>query len=348
MSTRRRSTRHRRAISIAALALAGCGTNSFPEANEGFDFAGTLRWTKVDQRPDVSNALGIQAVSLAARVGDELHDPCAIELDDGSIALYYATASSGTIGRTEAAAGSFDWQRVATVLEASESWEEGRVGGPSVLRRNGAFELWYAGGDGAGIGRAVSSDGVHWSRQPSTPVLDPAESWELGGVRAPAVAQAPDGRLWMAYEAGDGSAVGVASSSDGIEWSRVDGSPSNGPTGAALERGRSGSWNEARVAAPALRIETTSLGRTVFHLWFEGMAGNDYSIGEAGSYDGALWTESPYDPVLAEVPPLGLTIGADEREPWVIGDTGARRLFFSTHQLDPPAQGIGVALDHSP
>lgn len=326
------------------VALAGCGANKFGEASEGIDFTGTDAWQKLDQLPDRSNALGIQAVSLAAPLGDQLHDPCALELADGGTALYFASDATGAIGRAYAAPGGLAWERASSVLRATEGWEQGRVRGLSAIERAGRFEAWYTGGDGAGIGRAVSADGVRWSKEPRTPVLVAAEAWERGSVRAPAVAEAPDGRLWMAYEVGDGAALGIAVSADGIAWTRVG--PDGG--GAILERGEAGTWNEARIAAPALAIEQTATGRTVFRLWFEGMAENDFSIGEAASYDGGVWTSSPYNPVLAESPPLTLTIGADEREPWLLGKLGARQLWFATTQLDPPAQGLGVALDHSP
>lgn len=320
------------------VALQGCGTGNLTESSEGIPYPGTSPWVKVDQRPDVSNALGVQVVSFAAPLGDELHDPCAIELDDGSRALYYTSAANHSIGRTHAAAGGLDWERGVRVLGASEEWERGSVGGFSVIERGGRFEAWYGAGDGAGIGRAVSSDGLRWTKEPTEPVLTAAEPWEEGAVRSPAVALAADGRLWMVYEVGAGRGLGAASSADGITWRR---------TGLALGRGDAGAWDEARVAAPSLRIELTAAGRPVYRVWYEGMAGNDYSIGEAASYDGTLWSRSPYNPVLAENPPLGLTIGADEREPWVLGEVGSRELWFVGRQLDPVAQGIGLALDES-
>jgi hypothetical protein len=337
---------NRRRWLVLICGLLGCGTNSFSESSDGQDFPGTAPWVKVDQRPDRPNALGIQSVSFAAPLGDELHDPCVIEVADGSLVLYYASSASGAIGRTHAPAGTSDWERGSIVLRATEPWEAGTVRGFSVLERDGRFEGWYAGGDGAGIGRAVSDDGIRWTKEPTSPVLRATEPWEAGAVRAPGVSQAPDGRLWMVYEAGDGQALGAAWSDDGIRWER--GGLASSGTGAALERGQPGAWDEARVAAPSLRIEVSSTGRTVFRMWYEGMAGNDFSVGEAASYDGVEWVRSPYNPVLAESPPLALTIGADEREPWVLGAIGSRQLWFVGSQLEPPAQGIGLARDGSP
>ncbi len=335
------------AVTAMAVLLAGCGANKFSESSDGIPFAGTDAWQKIDQLPDRSNALGVQAVSLAAPFGDQLHDPCALTLADGSTALYFTSDAANAVGRTQAAADAVTWERTSVVMRASEGWEQGSVRGLSVLERAGRFEAWYAGGDGAGIGRAVSADGIRWTKEPRTPVLVATETWERGSVRAPAVAVAPDGGLWMAYEVGDGAALAIATSDDGISWTRT-GTAASGGVGTILEPGEPGAWDAARVAAPALAIERTAAGRTVFRLWFGGMADNDFSIGEAASYDGRSWTASPYNPVLAESPPLGLTIGADEREPSVVGVAGARRLYFATTQLDPPAQGLATALDHSP
>ncbi len=342
-----RSLRVGAAATAMAALLAGCGANKFSESSDGIPFFGTDAWQKIDQLPERSNALGVQAVNLAAPFGDQLHDPCAITLADGSTALYFTRDAANAIGRTHAAGDGFAWEPTGVVMRASEAWELGSVRGLSAIERADHFEAWYAGGDGAGIGRAVSVDGIRWTIEPRTPVLVATETWERGSVRAPAVAVAPDGRLWMAYEVGNGAALAIASSDDGLSWTRI-GANSNGDVGAILEPGDPGAWDAARVAAPALAIERTAAGRTVFRLWFEGMADNDHSIGEAASYDGRTWTPSPYNPVLAESPPLGLTIGADEREPWVLGAAGARRLYFVTTQLDPPAQGLATAVDHSP
>ena len=164
------------------------------------------------------------------------------------------------IGLAESSDGISWTARPAPVFEGGSAWERfcldadckslaGGVLEPSVLWNEEArrFEMWYAGfGQPADsfptyrIGRAVSADGVNWTRDPE-PVLSPGGpgSWDEAVVSHVNVVRAgglyhmfyhasgladlavcdPPNTPCTAYTPGS---VGYATSADGISWTRSD------------------------------------------------------------------------------------------------------------------------------
>ena len=96
---------------------------------------------------------------------------------------------------------------------------------PSVLLVDGQYVMYYAafGKDGQGIGRATSQDGVVWNREPE-PLLTPSEPWEREHLTRPDVVRTEDGFV-MLYGNRSGSNRGVATSPDGVSWTKFAGNP---------------------------------------------------------------------------------------------------------------------------
>jgi hypothetical protein len=115
---------------------------------------------------------------------------------------------------------------------------------PSVVRIGDRWAAYYAGvsGPGRGTGRigvALSDDGRTWTKQPE-PVLQATESWELRSLDRPRVVSTPGG-LVMLYAALDLNRRGLATSSDGLAWTKVPG-PSIEQRDFPLQ---GGSWDSA-------------------------------------------------------------------------------------------------------
>jgi predicted GH43/DUF377 family glycosyl hydrolase len=115
---------------------------------------------------------------------------------------------------------------------------------PSVVRIGDRWAAYYAGVTGAArgtgrIGVAFSDDGVTWMKHPEA-VLEATESWELKSLDRPRVVSTPDG-LVMLYTARDLNRRGLATSSDGITWTKVPG-PSIEQKDFPLQ---GGSWDSA-------------------------------------------------------------------------------------------------------
>jgi predicted GH43/DUF377 family glycosyl hydrolase len=97
---------------------------------------------------------------------------------------------------------------------------------PSVVRVGDRWAAYYAGVSGTGrgtgkIGVAFSDDGVTWTRQ-AAPVLVATEAWELHSLDRPRVVSTPGG-LVMLYAALDLNRRALATSTDGLTWTKVPG-----------------------------------------------------------------------------------------------------------------------------
>ncbi len=186
------------------------------------------------------------------------------------------SASSGT------PAGSSDWTRqgsAAVLSPGASGWDGFMIGAPSVIKVGGVFSLYYEGESSAtflrSIGLATSSDGSAWTKFASNPVLAPgaAGEWDAGGVRYPVVYF--DGtKYWMWYQGtgANGPAIGLATSHDGVAWTK---SPSN-PV--FTLSGLISSYVPGAVVKPGAQ----------FMLFYSA----DGNIGQMTSTDGVNWTDA--------------------------------------------------------
>lgn len=175
------------------------------------------------------------------------------------------------------------WERhPASVLEGTpEAWDSDGVWGASVLWEDGRFLMWYTGTrrqssypdlyekalfQVADIGLAVSTDGIHWVKQGSGPVLQNANTaWVLrtGGLY----------RMWSTYAPRErivhNNNFQYATSMDGITWRTHP----NHPLNPKIHRG----WGNEPCRASVL------LAGDVYRLWFDA-----YNPGNLFRYIGAI------------------------------------------------------------
>jgi len=152
--------------------------------------------------------------------------------DDGTWELLFQNVSTGNawkVYRMTAPGPAGPWtvapQPVIDVGTGG-TFDAAGVQWPSVVRIGNRWAAYYAGVSGAGrgtgkMGVAFSADGVTWTKQPE-PVLQATESWELRAVDRPRVVLTPDG-LVMLYTGLDLNARGLATSTDGLTWTKVPG-----------------------------------------------------------------------------------------------------------------------------
>ncbi|MDR1877589.1 MAG: T9SS type A sorting domain-containing protein [Flavobacteriaceae bacterium] len=120
------------------------------------------------------------------------------------------------------------------VLVPSNNLYEQYIGGPSVIKDEGVFKMYYAstGLDKKGrIMMATSTDGVNWDKK-AQPVLDVnpvAGSWDGFFLDCPEVIKDNTGyKMYYFAQPGDDplqSAIGLATSTDGINWVRHPSNP---------------------------------------------------------------------------------------------------------------------------
>ena len=181
----------------------------------------------------------------------------------------------------------------------SGSWDAYMVLAPYVLRENGQYKMWYTGCATSSIldriGYATSPDGINWTKHPSNPVLEPGTApWESAAVAYPCIMPYSNGyKMWYGgYSANlSETAIGYATSPDGITWERYAGNP-------VLTPGASGQWDHVVFGPRVLFIDNN------YYMFYTGETVGYQSdkIGFATSTDGLVWTKYPDNPVLKPTP----------------------------------------------
>lgn len=108
------------------------------------------------------------------------------------------------------------------------SWDEAAVADPYAIRIDPYFYLYYLGQDRARrqrLGVARSTDGVHWEKLRTNPILELGApgAFDENGLGEPAVWQS-HGFYWMLYTGRDAAEfrrLGVARSTDGVHWQKL-------------------------------------------------------------------------------------------------------------------------------
>jgi len=170
-------------------------------------------------------------------------------------------------------------------------WDSDSVTAPRVLFDGNLFRMWYVGSHSGvtAIGYATSLDGLSWTKYPN-PVLTfgPLGSFDSGQLGLGSVIQM-NATFFLMYYAGSNlitflnGAVGLATSPDGINWTKYEGNP-------VL---KSTSIDRLILADPfVIRLENK------FNMWYTGKSASDPSqltrILFATSFDGVNWVKWPH------------------------------------------------------
>ncbi|MBN2730548.1 MAG: T9SS type A sorting domain-containing protein [Bacteroidales bacterium] len=183
------------------------------------------------------------------------------------------------------------------------------VGQPSVIMVDDTFRMYYSavGGDmKCRIGYAWSLDGINWTKHTDM-VINTGFSgaWDSEWLDTPEIVKVDSGYLCYFYgdsigydtslthnEGATHSAIGVAYSPDGINWTKSPANP-------VFTRGNYGEWDGTWVESPAvLRDENTG----ELMMWYNGVDTTTWKIqiGLATSSDGINWTKYAGNPVLQD------------------------------------------------
>lgn len=198
-------------------------------------------WTKSSDAPVLESA-EVPYAGVAALASSILVE------DDGTWVLYFYTwqsasfPSTGGIGRATAPGPTGPWSPDPDLVlkpGKTSAWDGRHVLAPHVLRTEAGYVMYYSGYNLKGqqwIGRATSSDGIQWVKYDDSATTDAlfAESdpvfqsapgeWDGGDVHQPRVFETPEG--WVMFYRGTDRlqstrmALGVATSTDGLQWER--------------------------------------------------------------------------------------------------------------------------------
>ena len=189
-------------------------------------------------------------------------------------------------------------------LGTAGGWDGDSISDACVIFENGQYKMWYTGqqygatsaDDVYEIGYATSSDGIHWTKYASNPVLTPGSlgSWDDKRVWRPSVIST--GSSYVMYYRGaalEGQAkAGVATSSDGMHWTKT--------TVLTMPPGSSG-WDAYSRQVGALNIGGVMKSGDTYIMSYSSIKaqqGTPAEIGVASSPDGTNWTPYPDNPVV--------------------------------------------------
>ena len=159
----------------------------------------------------------------------------------------------------------------------------------------GGEELWlyYSDGD-RHIDLAYSTDGIHWENSEHNPILGISQDWEYYVMQESVVKI--DEKWYMWYSTYDGKkprVTGIATSKDGINWTKYEGNP-------VLPLGKPGEWDDYSAFQPYVFYQDG-----YFHMLYTGSSKENvtgYRCGYAISEDGIQWVKSPDNPIFIPGP----------------------------------------------
>ncbi len=129
---------------------------------------------------------------------------------------------------------------------------------------------------------------TQWYKYSGNPILSPTSAtWDSSHVQLPTVIFNGTG-YWMWYDGRSGSswAIGLATSPDGMTWTKYSGNP-------VLTRGSG--WEGRYISTPVVLYDGNS-----YKMWYRGMSNSnsDWQTGLATSNDGINWAKYVSNPVL--------------------------------------------------
>ncbi len=145
-------------------------------------------------------------------------------LNDGSTykLWYHAISKEGVIIAYATSADGINWTKQRPVLESQPGQWDTNLWGPSVLKRDGIYWMWYAGSGPAqqpAIGVVTSTNGITWTRFLAGPVV--TETQPIGDPHV--ISDSGGLRMW--YQDFEQGGIHYAESDDGIAWTKSVSNP---------------------------------------------------------------------------------------------------------------------------
>jgi N-acetylneuraminic acid mutarotase len=218
-----------------------------------------------------------------------------VVLDEGTYEMWYTGYSPseqlGRIGYANSSDG-ISWTKYEgnPVLTpgGNGGWDDWNVFSPTVVKDGSTYKMWYVAQDSQysplRIGYANSSDGISWTKYEGNPVLTPGGNggWDDTHVSQPFIMKDGDRyNMWYVGSLPDSAKIGLATSNDGVSWTKYAGNP-------LLTTGDEGSWESRSVVLGSIVFDGIT-----YKMWYEGQTGIESRIGLA-YYPATL---SSYDPI---------------------------------------------------
>lgn len=214
-------------------------------------------------------------------------------LENGIYKMWYKNLESNGISTVSYAESNdgINWEKIGDgpVLGLGKpgNWDAGAITTGPVIKENGIYKIYYSAAAEAHqpwqIGLATSTDGIHWDKYPD-PVLYPGSSgWDysIGGSSLVKI----DSIYYLYYHGWEPTSnyrEGLATSTDGIHWTKFNGNPILTATE---------NW-EGTGAYYSSIIYENGLFKMVYMNYLD----NNMGFGKATSIDGIHWTKDSDNP----------------------------------------------------
>jgi len=268
----------------------------------------------------------VMTKSIDLYEGAAIGAPAVIDEGD-TMKMLYAGGGTDTKGRI-CYAFSLDgisWTKYnndTPVLDVSSPghWDSHFLDTPWWLKDSSGYKMYYFGdtdnySPGGCIGLAISTDGRHWTRGDTVPVLSIGAPGDWDGLFIESPTVVFDGSSYMMwYSAADTTwqvKIGAATSPDGIHWTKYSGNP-------VITGGSIYSWEGFGVTTPTVLMRNGK-----YEMWYCGVSYYDFiahnqidtiKIGYATSTDGLHWTKYAQNPIMNTYdPPYTIQ---DTNGPW--------------------------------
>ncbi len=170
-------------------------------------------------------------------------------LKDNDIYKMYYCGYSDQFGRwgigLATSADGINWVKYPyPILMGTTGWEY-QIGSSAILKKNGIYYLYYYGRNlpSYSIAVATSLDGINFTKYSGNPILTAVHQWELNGLLYPSVIE-ENTQLKMVYMNSNGSGFGIATSTDGFNWTKSSSNPF------FTNQNTSNNWASGKVAYP--------------------------------------------------------------------------------------------------
>jgi predicted GH43/DUF377 family glycosyl hydrolase len=289
---------------------AGCGVSC---ENHCFNFPNDIRFTKEDGITKHDYWIDIDSLE-----GTTPNRKVSVWIEvasiptSGSVDFYMYYSKNGGSGESNGITtfmffDDFDFDQPPFIKHGSNpllgigspgEFDDEGVYDPSILKVSNTFYLYYSAYQGTQViteGLATSTDGITWTRQGK--VLDVGATGDWDDLKAHDVAVIEEGGSWYMWYSGTrnpeatyGLKIGLATSPDGINWTKNSGCANCSGCagdGCVMDKGAAGKFDDQHVVYPAVIKEDGT-----YYMWYSGAkSGSGYSgIGLATSTDRINWT----------------------------------------------------------
>lgn len=255
--------------------------------------------------------------------------------ENNSYKMYYHALAGGAASKVGYAVSSdgLNWTRPLSTPVLSPgneySWDAlGTVPG-AIIHESSGYKMYYMGMSSPysnwHIGLATSVDGINWTKHP-TPVIWGTSGWEF--QIAPSSIIKIDGVYHLYYTGRNypNYKIGLALSTDGINWTKFSGNPILTPQ--ALWEG-TGVFNASVI-----------FDGQVFKMVYVNMA--ESGFGMATSTDGKVWTKADNNPFFTRNNTANNWASSAISYPYLIRLNNEYRIYYSGYSGDVDNFKIGV------